>query len=406
MMDRRGGILQRMPLFLVMIALVSGGLGGTTPGLAADQPLPETIQPALDYLLEVNGSLGTDTVMPDKLAPLVAFILQDKSADAHYIGTSHELLDPLVYHEFDVRQSLAKILDYAFNPVIPSHVLALSSVRLAYWKEVEGQPGPFPRALSDRLVNLEAPLVVHGVEHEEITPDLTSGAYYSYDLNRTLMLVRVADRLVWISLARQMGPSDVGRKGYVLGPDDAWNYLYSGEKGVNLFGLGWVETYMYDAFSALVFVQEKNSPYRVRCGAFKWLRVGWSNMNFVRPEHIRRGLERYADTFKAIIDAPELPAPSQIAAAVDTIDALSPAEMQVQARERLGKLAVRYSDDDQFPREWYQEDVVNGPYLKALTRRQLEALIFLDYMKEALGRQSDPGQKLAWSGYGTGDAIP
>ncbi len=406
MIDRHGGILKQLPLLLMVMVLGTGSLFGAAPATAAEQLLPETIQPALDYLLEINGSLGTDTVMPDKLTPLVDFILQDKPADAQYIATSNDLLDPLVYHEFEVRQSLAKILGYALHPVIPSHVLALSSVRLAYWKEVEGQPGPFPQTLSDRLTNLQAPLVVHGVEHEEITPDLTSGAYYSYDLNRTLMLVRVGDRLVWISLARQMGPSDVGRKGYVLGPDDAWNYLYSGEKGVNMVGLGWVDTYMYDAFSALVFVQEENGSYRVRCGAFKWLRAGWNHMNFVRSEHIRRGLERYADTFKAIIDAPELPAPSQIAAAVDTIDALSPPEMQDQARERLGELAVRYGDDDQFPREWYEEDVVKGSYLKSLTRPQLEALLFLDYMKEALGRQSDPGRKLARAGHGHGEAIP
>lgn len=402
MMDRLGGIFSGVLSYLIVPALILSGFWGPSPGMADEQPLPETIQPALDYLLEINGRLDAQTVMPARLAPLVAFILQDKPADAQYVATTDDLLDPLVYHEFDVRQSLAKILHYAFNPVIPSHVLALSSVRLAYWKDVEGQPGPFPQALSDRIVNLQAPLVVHGVEHEEITPDLTSGAYYSYDLNRTLMLVRVADRLVWISLARQMDTSDVGRKGYVLGPDAAWNYIYSGEKGVNLMGLGWVDTYMYDAFSALVFVQANEGTPLVRCGAFKWLRAGWNNMNFVRPEHIRGGLERYADTFEAIIEAPELPAPSQIAAAVETFDALSRPQMQEQARQRLRKLAARYGDDDQFPREWYEEAVVNGSYLKSLTRPQLEAILFLDYMKETLGRQTDSGRELAYTGHAGG----
>jgi hypothetical protein len=406
MMDRIGDILKRASFFLIVMVLVNGGLWPATPGEAAEQPLPESIHPALDYLLDINGSLGTNTVLPTKLATLVDFILQDKPADAQFIATSDDLLDPLVYHEFDVRQSLTKILRYAFHPVIPSHILALSSVRLAYWKEVDGQPGPFPKALSDRLANLQAPLVVHGVEHEEITPDLTSGAYYSYDLNRTLILVRVAGRLVFISLARQMDLSDVGRKGYVLGSDDAWNYLYSGEKGVNLLGLGWVETYMYDAFSALVFVQDNDGAPRVRCGAFKWLRAGWKDMNFVRTEHIRRGLERYADTFEEIIDAPELPPPSRIAEAVKSIDALSPTQMRDQARERLGKLEARYGEDDQFPRDWYEEAVVNGSYFKSLTRSQLEALLFLDYMKQALGRQSKSGQKVAQAANTSGGAVP
>jgi len=406
MINRLGGIFKGMLLVLIVPALIPAGFWGPSPVMADEQPLPATIQPALDYLLEINGHLDVQTVTPAQLTPLVNFILQDKPADAQYVATADDLLDPLVYHEFEVRQSLAKILRYAFHPVIPSHVLALSSVRLAYWKEVEGQPGPFPKGLSDRIADLQAPLVVHGVEHEEITPDLTSGAYYSYDLNRTLVLVRVAGRLVWISLARQMDTSDVGRKGYVLGPDDAWNYIYSGEKGVNLMGLGWVETYMYDAFSALVFVQENEGTPLVRCGAFKWLRAGWNSMNFVRPEHIRGGLDRYAETFKAIIEAPELPAPSQIAAAVKTFDALSRPQMQEQARQRLRRLAARYGDDDQFPREWYEEDVVNGSYLKSLTRPQLEAILFLDYMKETLGRQSDAHRKLAQTEPPIEGAIP
>jgi hypothetical protein len=237
--------------------------------------------------------------------------------------------------------------------------------------------------------------VIHGIEHEEITPDLTSGAYYSYDLDRTLILLRVAGRPVWISLARQRHTSDVGRKGFVLGKDAAWDYLYTGEKGVNLLGLGWVDTYLYVAFSALVFVQENDTAPRVRCGAFKWLRAGWNSMNFVKADHIRRGLERYADTFREIMEAPGLPPPSRIAAEVKAIAALNRAEIQDRARRRMQALKARYGDERQFPNGWYEDTVVNGTYLKDLSRPQLEAVLFLDYMKQVLGREPDRALKRA-----------
>ena len=406
MTGRLGGIFKRMPFFLIVMTVFAVTSLLTKPGMAREESLPDTVQQAIEYLLDVNGSPATKTILPARLSPLVDFILKEKPAESQYVATSDGLLDPLVYHEFEVRQSLSTILRYALNPAIPAHVLALSSVRLAYWKEVEGRPGPFPKELSDRLAALQAPFVIHGIEHEEITPDLTSGAYYSYDADRTLIILRIADRPVWISLGRQRNISDVGRKGYVLGQDNDWDYLYSGEKGISLLGLGWVETYMYDAFSALVFVQENDAIPRVRCGVFKWLRAGWNDMNFVKPEHIRGGLERYAETFEEIMGAPELPTPSQIASAVETIKALSRERIQNRARRELNELEVRYGNNDKFPDQWFEEAIVKGSYLNTLSRPQLEALLFLEYMKAALGRQPDPDRKLAQAGRRGERAVP
>ena len=44
-------------------------------------------------------------------------------------------------------------------------------------------------------------------------------------------------------------PSNIGRKGCVVGDDANWNYLYSDETGLTKTGLGWVDSYMYDAHS-------------------------------------------------------------------------------------------------------------------------------------------------------------
>jgi hypothetical protein len=404
-MNLRGFTGERRLLnFLVVIGL--GLAVFSTTVVAAERPLPDNIQPGLQVLLKLTGDSRATTIEPLALKPLIDFIRKEKSAGDQYFSTSDDLLDPLVYHEFELRQPLATILEYAFNPRIPSHVLALSSIRQSYWKKINGQSQPFPQDIAERLADLPSPLVIHGIEHEEIAPDLNSGAYYSYDLVRTLVMCQVEGRAVWISLARQRDLSDIGRKGFVLGPDNGWDYLYSGEKGINKMGLGWVESYMYDAFSAIVYVQENDSTPLVRCGIFKWLRAGWSDMNFVKRSHIRRGLERYAGTFQEILEAPQLPAPSSIAAVAVEISGMSRSQLQDRARRHLQSLQSRFGSEKHFPDKWFAQAVENGTYLEQLTRPQLEAMVFLEYMKAALGRGPAQASNLAMGTAVAGQATP
>ncbi|MGD9330419.1 MAG: hypothetical protein PVJ53_03850 [Desulfobacterales bacterium] len=381
--------------FFSMLTVAFGGALVATPVRAAERSLPESIQAGLNYLLKLNETPAVTTIAPGELVPLIDFILADKAAGDLYHSTTDRLPNPLVYHQLDLAQPLATIVQYAFHPVIPSHVLALSSVRHSYWKEVNGKPQPLPANLAGRLADPGTPLVIHGVEHEEIAPDLFSGAYYSYDLERTLIMCRVSGHTVWISLARQRDRSDVGRKGVVLGPDEGWNYLYTGEKGINRMGLGWVDSYMYEAFSVIVYVQPDDARPLVRCGIFKWLRAGWNDMNFVRESHIRSGLERYAESFREIIEAPSLPAPDRIAATAEAIGRMSLAQLKDEGRRHLQRLKERYGREGRFPDKWYAQAVEKGNYLDQLTRPQLEAIIFLDYMKKTLGRVPAQDSQLA-----------
>ena len=406
MMNRHQAIPGRLPFSVLSLAAALFMLVFPTGLIAAERLLPGAIQPGVNYLLALTDDPRQTTIDSEQLTSLVNFILADKADDDQYYGAADPLLDPLVYHEFELQRSLATILEYAFHPVIPSHVFALSSVRHAYWKEVNGQPRSFPGGLAKRMQDLRTPLVIHGIEHEEIAPDLFTGAYYSYDLARTLVLCRVDGRTVWISLARQRDLSDVGRKGFVLGPDDSWDFIYSGEKGINKMGLGWVESYMYDAFSAIVYIQEDETTPRVRCGIFKWLRAGWSDMNFVRRNHIRRGLERYAKTFQEILETPRLPAPFEVAAAAREIGQLSRAQLQERGRQHLRTLEAQYAGERRFPREWYTRAMETSAYLDAMTRPQLEAMLFLDYMQKALGRHPDQARSLAMGAGGATEPTP
>ena len=85
------------------------------------------------------------------------------------------------------------------------------------------------------------PVIIRGLQRDGITPDLTTGVYYEYNLKRTLILLNHKGRQVLISISKQIDKSDIGKKGVILGNDDDWNYYYSGVPGSTKTGLGWIK---------------------------------------------------------------------------------------------------------------------------------------------------------------------
>ncbi len=245
----------------------------------------------------------------------------------------------------------------------------------------------------ERLASLETPVVIRGLEHEEIAPDPSSGAYYSYNLQRTLIGFRNGAYTVWLSMSRQNEKSDVGRKGYVLDEENAWHYIYTGEKGITKTGLGWVDSYMYDGFSCNFFIQSDEAPDQVKVAIFKYLRAGWNDMNFVKYKHISEGLERFGIIMRQIIENPNLPPPAEIEAVQRRIGDLPEDQLRRINRDYLLALDEQYGNKRVFPRSWFKKHVLKGDYVDQLTRPQLESVVFLEYMNGVLGMKpaTDPG---------------
>ena len=300
------------------------------------------------------------------------------------LGTQVHFLDPMAYHEFTLKRSLPFILEYAHNPHIPPQILTLGTVRFGQWKAFDEHHPDVPNIV-ERMQQPDAPLVIRGLEHEEIAPDPSSGAYYNYDLQRTMVGFRHGTHTVWLSMSRQNDQSEVGHKGYVLDEENSWHYIYSSEKGITKTGLGWVDSFMYDGWSCNFFVQSDDKPDQIKVAIFKWLRAGWNDMNFVKYKHIRGGLERYGAILRQILEHPDLPSPSEIEATQRRIADLSIDQLRQINRDYLMALQQHYGKKRKFPRSWFKQAVVKGDYVDQLKRPQLEAAVFLEYMKRALG---------------------
>jgi hypothetical protein len=165
------------------------------------------------------------------------------------------------------------------------------------------------------------------MQRESDTPDIHTGVYHEYDLKRTLILVNHKGNQALISISKQVGKSDVGKKGVILGSDNDWNYYYSGEQGAPRTGLGWVKTYIYDYFSVAVYAESGTTQNMVRAGVFQWLRAGWTGINFVKPDHIITGMERFARDSRMILESPRLPAPGQISTVYQSFSSMPAADL-------------------------------------------------------------------------------
>lgn len=290
-----------------------------------------------------------------------------------------------VFYQFDVRSDLRRILDVGYHPDIPSFILSPSSVRLSYWKSINGKQQPLPR-LSEKLSGPDQTFMIKGVEHEEITPDQFTGTYYAYELDRTLILTRYNGRNMLISIARQENLSEVGKKGLVVGKDENWNYLYSNDKGLNKPGLGWVSSYMYGASSVIILEEIDSKKPRVRCSMFKWLRAGWSGINMVQNHHIYSGMERFGTTFQKIMDNPSLPSHDEMADVFVRIQNLTRDELQNKTQLYFSQLLEKYGRDSSEAGKFITGLMKDNTYLPQMTMAQMRSILELEYIKLIMGK--------------------
>jgi hypothetical protein len=363
--------------------LIAAGAGGAQTA----ERMPVGVSAGLAYLVALAGPAGASGFDPARAAEVLAFVDAPKPPGAVY--TSEPMLEASSgYLELDVRRGLSDLLRITFNPVIPWFTSTPSSLRLSDWRRTEKPSPEFPRLWE--LRELAGPVAIRGVEHVENTPDLSTGGYYRYDLNRFLVLYEAAGgRRAFVSVSRQTGPSEVGRKGFIIGRDEEWNYFYSGEPGLNFPGLGWVKSYMYDSAGVTVYVESAPGAGQVRVANFKWVRAGWAGLNVVETEHILKGLKRFARAFREVVESPRLPPVDVLEEACRRIEGLSEAALRERVdryRLLLAERAERLAGGARrtLPESFWKEETWSR-----LGREEMESILVLENLKGALGKSPE-----------------
>jgi len=356
---------------------------------ARAEALPASISAGVDHLMGLGQ--GESTFDPEAVAPLIAYVASEKPQDAGLHAGEWQGM-PSGYFEFDLSRDLQTVLRYAYHPGIPNNVFRPTSIRLTQWLEVDGKENTSLPMLWTHLASLDSPLVVTGVEHEESTPELTTGACYGYMLDRALILFRLGEQNVFISVSKQRETSDKGKKGACLGGDKNWDYVYTGEDGLTRAGLGWADTHIYESASIAVFYESDPAHHRVRCGVFKWIRAGWAGFNMVEPRHIRQGIERYVQGFRETLEHPRLPEPERLVCLFDWVRGLPRKALSAKVNDYLQGLEMRYADEKVLSKPCFEALIEQGDYAGRMNRVQMESLVALESMKWALGRHTVLGE--------------
>ena len=346
--------------------------------------IPTAVNPGLDHLLALADPAQNIAFDPQLVAGVLKFIESSKENDALYYANRLSGLTS-AYYDFDISQSLEDVVSYSFNPDIPAIATMPSSARLFQWTDTRGSRQEPPR-LNQYLDRLESPVMLKGIVYLEITPDLTSGAYYGYKSFQSYLLFEYHVRKVLVAVARQAEVSSVGMKGYVLGDDDDWDYYYTVETGLTLPALGWVKSYMYDSSGINIYYEIDADRPKVRCAMFKWLRAGWSKINMVQKSHIYRGLKRFAMPFKEILEHPGLPPAAKMADDFSKIMRLSDAALASRMGIYSRLLEKRYNSGKQRSRNWPADLFENKNHWRQLSRQEMESALVIEYMKYILGK--------------------
>jgi hypothetical protein len=346
--------------------------------------IPETLKPSLDKLLGLTVASDHHQLDMDAINRIVDYLLAPKdmamtySAGVRKGATSN-------YYEFTLNRSLQDLIQLAYNPDIPSYFVLPASLHQSSWLDLNGQPQPLPN-LSKALTCLAEPVLIQGMEHVVNTPDTYSGAYYTYDLNRAIVLANCGGHRVLLSMSSQKDKSDVGKKGLVVGKDEDWNYLYTGEKGCTRSGLGWASTYMYDSDSIMVYYEMTDPTPHLQCAVFKWVDAGWAGINMAQPFHIKKGVERFVNAFKQIVESSTLPTPSALAATIQRIDKLPMDELKQKVRDHYNRLKKCHQNDSRLNRRWFTRLFDDGHYIEKMSREELKAVLCKEYLKYLLGK--------------------
>ena len=350
----------------------------------AEVKIPQALSAGLHHFLDLADPDKTATFDPKKVAGVLDFINQPGKDAALYYADS--ILDaPSAYYEFDIHENLKKIVAYSFNPDIPDIATVPSSVRLLYWLDASENRQSPPR-IGQYLDRLYSPVVINGLQYMEITPNTHSGAYYAYNMHHTMLLFKYRQRNILVTVSKQVDVSTVGKKGYVLGADDDWDYFYSGKPGLTIPALGWVNSYMYESSGINIYDEVDPVAMKVRCAAFKWLRAGWSGINMVQRQHIYSGLKRFAKPLKEILEYPSLPSVESMADDFSRIRGFSEDTLRSKMRIYSGILQNRYDRGGGRIGKLSANLFKNKPYWVQMSRDEMESALVIEYMKLAVGK--------------------
>jgi hypothetical protein len=174
---------------MLLLIMVSPSYGEERPDIDDDMDIeeqlniPDPVYATLDHLLSLSQSkVELDKTQLSRLIDFVGTTPADSSITLdERDGASG------AFHAFSINGSLPQIMDYAYNPGIPSYITMPSSVQDHEWLTPDVVDAL--KQLPGIVGSTNDVLLLHGKEKEAITPDANTGGYYLYSQDRIVMVL-------------------------------------------------------------------------------------------------------------------------------------------------------------------------------------------------------------------------
>lgn len=369
-----------LALSLLICTLISSPASSQENAFTPDSPINDSVESAINVLLACKDK-GKNIPELDSLVPLLDFMMTS-NGQGNNVHPAARSEGQGIYWRRNIQRNFKEVLRYMYNPGIAHEAIYPASIRTGKWL-----PGSdlltLSKPLWEQINSLKEPVVIRGVEYEEVTPDDFSGSYYVYKVKRLLVLMPYRGKPVLLSVSWQDGQSEEGRKGGILGQYHNWDFVYSKKAGATASGIGWMSTYMYGSSTiTLLYPQEGGfTGYAM----FKWLRAGWSGINVVKRKHIIAGADRTYSGMQNVFlgDKTTLPALEKMVGAVrgyDRATLLQKTAAYCKALAELSKKDEILSTDD------FQEILQDGKYGENMADDNLRSLLISIELKRLLGK--------------------
>jgi len=344
--------------------------------LTASECTKINLSSEFNHLLKIT-TCRNESFNIEKTASLIKAVSSDELKKTLQLSDGLKGL-PSSYYAFNISSSLKRLLKYSYNTQIPGCAVQPEYIRLTEWKNAS-PTGNNTAEFWEQLDLFKQPVIKKGTLYMQNTPDIHTGAYYGYESFKSGILLKHQGKNVFISVSKQKDISEVGKKGFILGEGVNRDYFYSGEPGLNKFGLGSIKSYLYDAFSVTVYVEAE--PGLLKCATFKWLKAGWAGMNMIKPEHIKKGLKRFVRQQKSLIESDSLPSYERLVSTCAKYNTLPESEIITLVKSNLSKLMLSCNTGTDCPKI-LKKDFNPDIYISRMTKEEMKASLIQRDMKK------------------------
>ena len=281
--------MKNFKYIIVSILFTAGLFTGVVNGI--EKKLPEKVEIAIDDIITA-GKIDTKDIASDKNIQILYEFIVSAADDGNLwkMKPRRKANGAIIIKSYEI--PFEKVLGINLDTELPDAAFFYGVLRHSKKINLSPECEKFFSKTSKRL-NTNEVLESSYLSTESITPNIQSGAYYTYTNTRTITRANINGTEMQISISDMIGPSTFSMRGITVGPIEDGVFYYSQKPGMNMPGVTWIKSQMYISSTVTIYLEIPDKKTAV--AMFSWQSAGWKGVNIIKSHHIYTVLE---DTFK------------------------------------------------------------------------------------------------------------